>query len=160
MARFDARRVNLSEWAGLAAAAVVLAALAAPWFDPNAWERDVLERRGFDPDPDPTGWDVGLLTRLGALLLLVAALLVLLPHLGLRIPWRSAIWIVAALAAVLLVSLSRYHYGGPSGGIERLSENRLARKAPAEVSHKGPGRGPVWTTSQVTNAVRPRVPYR
>jgi hypothetical protein len=111
MARFDVKRVNPLEWAGVVAGAAASVVLRAPWFEPNDWERDVAERSGIDPDP--VGWDVGLLAQLGILLLVAGAIAVLLPHLGIRVPWRSVIWISSAFVALLLIQFGRNNYGGP-----------------------------------------------
>jgi hypothetical protein len=109
MARFDVKRVNPLEWAGIAAAVVGVLVLRAPWFTPTA--RDVWIAGRYGIEPDPSGWQVGVLARTGVSLLVVAALVVLLPHLGIRVRWRPGIWIVAALAALVLVGISRHQYG-------------------------------------------------
>jgi hypothetical protein len=109
MARFDAKRVNPLEWAGMAAGVAALIALRVPWFNPSGWEVEFAAKRGFEAAP--VGWEVGVLARTAMLLLVAGAFAVLLPHLGIRVPWRSVIWIGGALVAAVLVPISRNNYG-------------------------------------------------
>lgn len=106
MARFDVKRVNQLEWAGIVASVVALIVVHAPWFVASSRGLAAGERYGFDPAP--AGWDTGFLAKAGVLLLAVGAIMVLLPHLGVQVPWRPGIWIgTAAAAAVLNTRLAR-----------------------------------------------------
>lgn len=105
MARFDVKRVNSFEWVGIGAAVVALIVVHAPWFVANGWGLAAAEKHGFDPAPG--GWELGFLTRFSVLLLTTGAVAVLLPHFGIRVRWRSAIWIVTAALPAILIPLSR-----------------------------------------------------
>jgi len=108
MAQFDVKRVNPLEWAGVVAGVVALAVVHAPWFVPDGWGLSAARRHGFDPAP--TGWDIGFLARTGVLLLAAGAVAVLLPHLGVQVPWRRVIWISGAALAALLIPISRNNF--------------------------------------------------
>jgi hypothetical protein len=100
MARFDVRQVSPLEWAGVGAAVVALVMLGAPWF--------ALRCGCFLGDVD---WTLEWLALTSVVLLVVGAVVVLLPHLGVRVPGRSGIWIGVSVLAVVCITFSRSGWG-------------------------------------------------
>lgn len=104
--RFDVRKVNLFEWAGIGAAVVALAVLWAPWWAFTDQQRGLVASGSYPP-----GWEREWLAQVSVFLLVAGAVVALLPHLGVRVPWRSGIWIGTAVLAVVCIAVSRQPLG-------------------------------------------------
>ncbi|OLR91560.1 hypothetical protein [Actinokineospora bangkokensis] len=107
MANFDPKTVTPVEWAGVGAGA---AAFIFSFFP--AFSYDAGLPGYYDVSVSWSAWSVGTMI-LAVLLMIGAAVVVLLPHLGVQVPYRSMIWAGAGALAALFVLVSLA--SGPGG---------------------------------------------
>lgn len=94
MAEFDVKRVSPLEWAGIGAGLLAFLVSFFPWYS--------IDFEGFG-DGSLSAWNSGFLAWFSVLLLMVAAGLVLAPHLGVQVARRPLIWLGVSAAAVVFI---------------------------------------------------------
>jgi hypothetical protein len=95
------RSTSVVEWVGVAAGGLALVASVLRWYTVTGPFADQVARSGL-----PTGrtaWGDGVTAWLPMVLLALAAAIVLAPRFGLSLPLRPVLWLVFALAALVLV---------------------------------------------------------
>ncbi|CRK58650.1 hypothetical protein [Alloactinosynnema sp. L-07] len=101
MASFDAKRVTPIEWAGIGAGALALIISFFPFYSVS-YDGPTLGLGSLGGSV--SAWSYGFGTLFPILLLIAAAVVVLLPHLGTQVPNRTLIWLgLAGLAVVILL---------------------------------------------------------
>jgi hypothetical protein len=104
MATFDPKSVSPIEWAGVGAGAAAFIFSFFPAVSYDAYVYSV----SF------SSWSFGP-TLLAVLLLIGAAVVVLLPHLGIKVPSVALIWLGASGLATLLVLIEWLSFGSDAG---------------------------------------------
>ncbi|MGQ0841651.1 hypothetical protein [Actinokineospora sp.] len=112
MASFDAKRVSPIEWAGIGAGALAFLVSFFPWYSVSFSGPSL----GFDAGGSLSAWSIGIGGWLPILLLIAAAVVIVLPHLGTAVPNKTMIWLGLAGAAVVII-LIRWLTLPDDGGI-------------------------------------------
>lgn len=97
----DRHTMSPIHWVGVIAGVLALVVSVLRWYSVTGPFADQVARSGL-----PTGrtaWGAGVTAWLPMLLLAFAAAIVLSPRFGLKVPLTSVLWLVFALAAVVLV---------------------------------------------------------
>jgi hypothetical protein len=97
----DRRAMSPIHWVAVVAGVLALLVSVLRWYSVTGPFADQVARSGL-----PTGrtaWGAGVSAWLPMLLLALAAALVLAPRFGLAVPFTAVLWLVCALAAVVLV---------------------------------------------------------
>ncbi len=96
MANFDPKRVTPIEWAGIGAGVAAFLFSFFPWISVDVL--DTLSVSG-------SAWESGFLAWFSVLLLIGAAVVVFLPHVGTDVPNRTVLWLGFAGAAAVFILL-------------------------------------------------------
>jgi hypothetical protein len=103
MANFDVKRVTPIEWAGIGAGALAFIVSFFPWYSVTFDAGPLTGLGGFGGGGSLSAWNVGIGGWLPVLLLVAAAVLILLPHLGTAVRNGTMIWLGLAAAALVIV---------------------------------------------------------
>jgi hypothetical protein len=105
MASFDPKRVTPIEWAGIGAGVAAFLFSFFPWISAGY--------AGFSASG--SAWNAGFLAWFSVMLLIGAAVVVLLPHLGTAVPNRTVLWLGLAGAAAVFILLRWLTYSDVMG---------------------------------------------
>lgn len=104
MAEFDVKRVTTLEWAGIGAGLAAFIFSFFPWASVDVGEGGMmLDAMGIDTSV--SAWNAGFLGWFPILLLLAAAVIIFLPHVGTAVPRLSMNWLILSGVAVLFILL-------------------------------------------------------
>ncbi|SER58008.1 hypothetical protein [Actinokineospora terrae] len=121
MANFDPKRVTPIEWAGIGAGALAFIFSFFSWYSVSYNGPSGLGFAGFDQSA--SAWSLGIGGWLPVLLLVAAAVILVLPHVGTAVPNLVTIWLGLAAAAVVILLIrwltlpSASSYGLDDSGI-------------------------------------------
>lgn len=115
MANFDAKQVTPIEWAGIGAGALAFLISFFPWYSVS-WDGAGL---GLGVNESASAWTVGIGGWGAVLLLVAAAVIILLPHLGTAVPNKASLWLGFAAGATVII-LIRWLTLPDDGGLGNL----------------------------------------
>lgn len=117
MANFDTKQVTPIEWAGIGAGALAFLISFFPWYS-FSWDGGGL---GIGATSDSaSAWSVGIGGWGAVLLLVAAAVIIVLPHVGTTVPNKAALWLGFAAAATVII-LIRWLTLPDDGGLGALA---------------------------------------
>lgn len=117
MANFDTKQVTPIEWAGIGAGALAFLISFFPWYS-FSWDGGGL---GIGSTSDSaSAWSVGIGGWGAVLLLVAAAVIIVLPHLGTTVPNKATLWLGFAAAATVII-LIRWLTLPDDGGLGALA---------------------------------------
>ncbi|MGH3861548.1 hypothetical protein [Actinokineospora sp.] len=124
MANFDAKQVTPIEWAGIGAGALAFLISFFPWYS-FSWDGGGL---GIGSSGSASAWSVGIGGWGAVLLLVAAAVIILLPHLGTAVPNKATLWLGFAAGATVII-LIRWLTLPDDGGLGSLTGGEFSSGA-------------------------------
>lgn len=118
MAEFDVKRVTTLEWAGIGAGLAAFIFSFFPWASVDVGDGGMLDAMGISTSV--SAWGAEFLGWFPILLLIGAAAVVFLPHVGVEVPRQSLTWLILSGLATLLILLRLLTLGqfvSPSVGL-------------------------------------------
>jgi hypothetical protein len=103
MAEFDVKRVTPLEWAGIGAGLFAFIVSFFPWASIDFGDGGLLGSIGVDTSI--SAWNAAFIAWFPVMLLVGAAVVVFLPHVGVAVPRQGLTWLSLAGAAFVLLLL-------------------------------------------------------